>query len=252
MKRNFFTDGKLSGKSTAAILCFCLAAVAALGIFSYNKSAEELENELSAVKNSTSETTAASEEQLKEANVPAENVPITEAAAPQENVILEQDAFGSDNSSENTPAAEQVQSDELTDAVIIPVNGDVLVEYSNGDLVKSKTLSVWKTHDGIDIAAEAGSPVKAMTSGTVMNIENDPLMGITVVIDHGSGYEGYYCNLSREVSVAEGDAVSAGTVIGEVGNTAESEISEESHLHFGLKKNGSWTNPAEVLSGEGS
>ena len=53
MKNHF--NGKLSGKGTAAIICFCLAAVAALGIFSYNKSAKELRSELSGV-SSTSET----------------------------------------------------------------------------------------------------------------------------------------------------------------------------------------------------
>ena len=47
MKNHF--NGKLSGKGTAAIICFCLAAVAALGIFSYNKSAKELRSELSGV-----------------------------------------------------------------------------------------------------------------------------------------------------------------------------------------------------------
>jgi len=37
-----------------------------------------------------------------------------------------------------------------------------------------------------------------------------------------------------------------------VGSTADAELADESHLHFGIKKNGSWTDPAEFLSGEGS
>lgn len=249
--KNFF-NGKLSGKSTAAIICFCLAAVAALGIFSYNKASEELAGELTGVKDSTSQTeTEAVTEPAAEANVPAENVPMepSEPAAAEETMILEQDAFGMDNNS--SPEAEPA-SGSFTGAAVRPVNGDILSNYSDGELVKSKTLSVWKTHDGIDIAAETGSAVKSAASGTVTSVTDDPLMGVTVIIDHGSGYEGYYCNLAYDVPVSEGDTVSAGTVIGEVGSTAEAEISEEPHLHFGVKKNGSWTDPADMLSGEGS
>lgn len=250
--KNFF-KGRLSGKSTAAIICFCLAAVAALGIFSYNKASEELTGELSGVKDGTSQTLPVSEtEPVHEANVPAENIPMEpaeQAAAPEETMILEHDAFGLDG--DTAPEAEPV-SESFSGASVRPVSGNILNDFSDGELVKSKTLSVWKTHDGIDIAADTGSAVKSAAAGVVTSVSKDPLMGVTVVIDHGSGYEGYYCNLAYEVPVSEGEKVSAGTVIGEVGTTAEAEISEEPHLHFGLKKNGAWTDPADMLSGEGS
>lgn len=266
MKMNFFKDGKLSGKGTAAVICFCLAAVAALGIFSYNRSANELKTELSGLTDNRAQTTVIGETSpAADADAPAE-VPFTEADAPQEHIILEHDAFGGAEQTSETEAAEpSAPSDEeaaappaeaadakLTDAVVRPVNGEVLNTFSGGELVKSKTLNVWKTHDGIDVAADTGSAVKSMTSGTVRDVNVDPLMGVTVVIDHGSGYEGYYCNLAADVEVSEGDNVNAGTVIGTVGSTAEAEISEEAHLHFGLKKNGSWTDPADVLSAVGS
>lgn len=252
MKMNFFKNGKLSGKGTAAVICFCLAAVAALGIFSYNRSADELKSELSGVSDSTSETAAGeTAAPAEEADTPAE-VPFTEADAPREDIILEHDAFGGSKKADETTAAQQSADNGLSDAIVRPVSGEILNAFSGGELVKSKTLDVWKTHDGIDVAADIGTTVKSMTSGTVTDISADPLMGVTVVIDHGSGYEGYYCNLAADVDVAKGDTVSAGTVIGEVGNTAEAEISEESHLHFGLKKNGSWTDPADVLSTIGS
>ncbi len=261
MKINFFKDGKLPGKGTAAVICFCLAAVAALGIFSYNKAADELKSELSGVSDGSETQTSA---EAEEAGAAADNVPFTQANAVNEDVILEHDALGgsgaqtetsenSDNAATETDRPQiQFTDNGLTDAVVKPVSGDILNSYSNGELVKSKTLSVWKTHNGIDIAAESGESVKSITSGTVVSVERDTMMGITVVIDHGSGYEGYYCSLSPETSVSAGDEVSAGTVIGTVGNTAEEEISEPSHLHFGLKHNGVWTDPAKVLSGEGS
>ncbi|MGN1088905.1 MAG: peptidoglycan DD-metalloendopeptidase family protein [Huintestinicola sp.] len=251
-----FKNGKISGKSTAAVICFCLAAVAALGIFSYNKAADELKNSLTGISSGTSENgevTAAVtvEEPAENADAPAE-VPFTEAAAPREDIILENDAFGDGDEAENIPVEAAAEKDSDMGAVVRPVNGKIICDYSDGELVKSRTLNVWKTHDGIDVAADEGTSVRSMSAGTVKSISDDPLMGVTVIIDHGSGYEGYYSNLSRDLTVTEGEKVSAGSVIGAVGSTAEGEIAEESHLHFGLKKNGAWIDPSEMLSGEGS
>ncbi len=254
MKNNSQKKGGLSGKSTATVICFCLAAVAALGIFSYNRSANELKTELSGVADGTQAVTSAiPEETAENADAPAE-VPFTEAQATSpEDIILEHDAFGGEEELPS-PVAEPAAADNAMsdDAMVRPVNGEVVNSFSDGELVKSKTLNVWKTHDGVDVAAEQGVDVKSVTSGKVLSVDADPLMGVTVVVDHGSGYEGYYCNLSPDVMVSEGDNVNAGSVIGQVGTTAEAEIAEESHLHFGLKKNGSWTDPTDMLSSVGS
>lgn len=270
MKMNFFKDGKLPGKGTAAVICFCLAAVVALGIFSYNRSARELAGELSGLTENgggaSGNVTVDESEASENANAPAENVPMeTEAEneseaekadAPAEKVPVEplaQDPFAVVNNPDGSIADNiAVGSDGASRAVIKPVNGDIINNFSDGELVKSKTLSVWKTHDGIDVAADVGTAVKSMTTGVITEISSDPLMGVTVVIDHGSGYEGWYCSLSAQTPLSEGDTVEAGTVIGEVGTTAEAEISEPPHLHFGLKKNNAWVDPAEYLSGEGS
>lgn len=251
-----FKNGKMSGKSTAAVICFCLAAVAALGIFSYNKAAQELKGSLTGISSGTSEnvgvtSAVTAEEPAENADAPAE-VPFTEAAAPQEDIILENDAFGDGDEAENIPVDAPAEKASDMGAIVRPVNGKIICDYSDGELVKSKTLNVWKTHDGIDVACDVGTSVRSMSAGRVKSVTDDPLMGVTVVIDHGSGYEGYYSNLSRDLTVTEGEEVSAGSVIGSVGSTAEGEIAEESHLHFGLKKNGTWTDPSEMLSNEGS
>ncbi len=137
--------------------------------------------------------------------------------------------------------------DEKTQPNVMPVNGDILEPFSGGELVKSETLNVWKTHDGVDISAEAGTPVKAMNKGEVTQVEKDALWGYTVIIDHGSGVMGYYYNLSSAVSVKEGDKVQSGQVIGAVGETAEIEAASGPHLHFGLKKNGEWIDPVSFI-----
>lgn len=126
---------------------------------------------------------------------------------------------------------------------LMPVNGKILTPYSGGELVKSGTLGIWKTHDGVDIAAEQGTPVKAMNSGEVTQVSEDPLWGYTVMIDHGNGVMSCYYNLSSAVAVSEGDEVEAGQTIGAVGDTAEIEAAEASHLHFAVKYNGEWIDP---------
>ena len=131
--------------------------------------------------------------------------------------------------------------------VIMPVEGEVVQEFSNGELVKSRTLGVWKTHDGIDISAPLGTEVKAMTSGTVSEVYSDPLWGVCVTIDHGNGVLGCYFGLDKNVRVLVGQEVASGDVIGAVGNTAEIEIAESPHLHFGVKKNGEWVDPVEFI-----
>ena len=52
----------------------------------------------------------------------------------------------------------------------MPIENEVIWEYSNGELVKSETLGVWKTHDGMDIAASVGTDVKAACTGKVKEI----------------------------------------------------------------------------------
>ena len=125
----------------------------------------------------------------------------------------------------------------------LPLEGEIIWGYSNGELVKSETLNLWQTHDGVDIAAEAGTEVKAAGEGTVLNVWEDALWGICVSIDHGDGYVSSYCGLDVSVPVTIGQEVACGDVIGKVGNTAECECLLPSHLHFEVKKDGTYTDP---------
>lgn len=137
---------------------------------------------------------------------------------------------------------------ESTNPKVMPIDGSIINPFSKGELVKSKTLGVWKTHDGIDISAENSTDVKSMTSGKVKQIYKDALWGVCVVIDHYDGYMGYYFGLAETVSVKAEQEVNSGDVIGVVGNTADIESLEESHLHFGVKCDGSWIDPTSVMS----
>ena len=128
-----------------------------------------------------------------------------------------------------------------------PVAGEVMQPYSAGELVKSPTTGVWQTHNGTDLAAALGDSVYAAAAGTVSQITEDPLWGITITIDHKNGYITRYCNLGTCLSVTEGDAVEKGSVLGAVGQTADAESGIPSHLHFEVLKDGKFIDPETIL-----
>ena len=128
-----------------------------------------------------------------------------------------------------------------------PLKGEVLADYSLEVLAYDETMGDWRTHTGLDIAAELGTQVCAAARGTVIDVSFDELMGATVTIEHQDGLESKYCNLAAKPPVAVGDEVETGGVIGSVGATAAMERSKPSHLHFELTKAGETVDPVEYL-----
>lgn len=127
-----------------------------------------------------------------------------------------------------------------------PLAGKTIAAFSADVLFYNETLEDWRTHNGVDIAAEEGTPVCAACDGTVLSVTEDPLMGVTVVLEHTGGFTSTYACLSEEVYVSAGDEVLAGENIGAVGSTAVAE-SPEPHLHFSVSKDGTLVNPEDYL-----
>ena len=128
-----------------------------------------------------------------------------------------------------------------------PVEGEVIKEYAQDNLVYSETLKEWVTHSGIDIKADKTTVVKSAEAGTVKSIKNDPRYGLTIVIDHGNNFQTVYSNLLTSEFVVEGEKVEKGQSIGTVGNTAVFEIADEPHLHFEILKDSLPVNPSEYI-----
>ena len=128
-----------------------------------------------------------------------------------------------------------------------PVKGAIASPFSLEVLAYDETMGDWRTHSGVDISAEKGTRVLAMSSGTVRRVYEDDLMGTTVVIDHGEGLVSYYHNLSKSPTVSEGDAVVTGTVIGAVGDTALAESGRPAHLHLEVTLDGRPVDPVDYL-----
>lgn len=130
---------------------------------------------------------------------------------------------------------------------IMPVFGQVSFGYASDKLVYSKTLDEWRTHSGIDIAADRGTTVKSVADGVISDIKNDPRYGITVIVDHKNGLKTVYSNLSSNEMVSFNQKVKQGDIIGVIGNTALFETAEESHLHFEVLKDNETVDPTLYL-----
>ena len=133
--------------------------------------------------------------------------------------------------------------------VVAPLSGDTVAAFSMDALQYNETLGDWRTHDGIDILAEAGTPVVAASAGTVLAVEEDDLLGVTVTVDHGDGYVTTYASLQPEPPVVAGDTVDAGEALGVVGNTSLSESGLGAHLHFSVTRDGELMDPEAYLAG---
>jgi murein DD-endopeptidase MepM/ murein hydrolase activator NlpD len=128
-----------------------------------------------------------------------------------------------------------------------PLAGETLVSYAMDCLTYNPTTRDWRTHDGIDVAAEAGTKVCAAADGTVSSVYSDEALGMTVVISHADGYTTKYSCLGEEVSVKPGDAVKMGDAIGTVGQTALMESALGDHLHFSVTREDKAVDPADFL-----
>ncbi len=107
-----------------------------------------------------------------------------------------------------------------------------------------QTLTSYGVHQGIDIDGDTGDPVVAAASGTVVIAGfADDCGGLQVRIDHGNGLRSWYRHLSA-IRISVGSQVTAGTVVGLVGNTG---CSLGSHLHFGVTRDGEFVDPLRYL-----
>ena len=166
---------------------------------------------------------------------------------PKEDLTVMDEATGVEDT---IPAMESTVdvTPEAPRLVVAPLVGEEIAAFSVDELRYNETFGDWRTHDGIDIAAEVGTQVLAACSGTVTQVIDDDLMGTSVTIAHDGGYETVYSNLQSVPTVSEGQEVSAGEVIGSVGCTSIAEFAVPAHLHFAVTKDGVPCDPKEFLN----
>lgn len=142
--------------------------------------------------------------------------------------------------------AAQIQP-ELTfseaDSLVMPLVGNVLINYSTDKSVYFPTLQQYKCNPALVIAATAGTSIKAAAPGLVSRIYNDPMTGQTVVMTLGNGYELTYGQL-KEVTVTEGTYVAEGEIFAQIAEPTRYYTKEGCNLYLKLTKDGVPVNPA--------
>ncbi|MBR2780205.1 MAG: M23 family metallopeptidase [Eubacteriaceae bacterium] len=98
-------------------------------------------------------------------------------------------------------------------------------------------------HEGIDLGAPEGTPIRPCARGTVTYAGWWGELGYMVRINHGNGFESVYAHMS-EVTCYVGQDVTIDTIIGEVGSTG---YSTGNHLHFEIIKDGVKVDPLDYI-----
>lgn len=149
------------------------------------------------------------------------------------------------------PTASQTSKKQTTTTVeamrlyLLPLTNTVQKAFSADGPIYCKTMQDWRLHLGTDFAGEEGQNVKAVTRGTVITVNNDPLWGGVVEIDHGIGVITRYCGVKATVKV--GDKVDMGQVIGHL-QTIPCECAQPSHLHLEMIVDGTPIDPVAAIA----
>ncbi len=133
----------------------------------------------------------------------------------------------------------------------LPMGTDIIKDYSNGEMVQSKTMGDWRVHNGVDFGGSAGNTVVAVADGKVTAVYDDSFWGTVVEIDHGNGMIAKYCGLKHGSCLDEGSTVKKYDKIGSLGHIPV-EISDNDHLHLEILIDGENVDPLKALNKVGT
>ena len=254
----------LHGKGFALVLAACLLAAAAAGVWAVRTVRNELRQNLTDLTgpDSTARQTVPEPEPTPDIGLEEEEelwLDIPDPAEPAANSVAGVPQPARDSSSASSGAASGSGSvsepsalradstpaaSSAAPASMQPFSGRVLNAYSGDELVYSKTLGDWRTHNGVDYACAEGSEVSAPCSGKVTDTGTDGRWSSVVTLEDASGRQWRVCGVNSP-AVKAGDTVTAGQKLGTVG-TISCECAEEAHIHLEVLQNGQYLDPAKV------
>lgn len=152
------------------------------------------------------------------------------------------------DSTETSAAGIAAQNLNFTENSLMewPVRGNVLIDYNMNETVYYPTLDQYRVSPAIAVQAVEDAPVYAAADGQVLSVEQDACTGTTVTMELGNGYQAVYGQL-KDLSVAEGDTVKEGEVIGNISEPTKYYSVEGPNLYFAVKKDGNPVDPFEYL-----
>ena len=136
----------------------------------------------------------------------------------------------------SAPTDETVTQEPYQKSYTMPVNGEILKDFSTDMLQFSQTFGDMRLHTAVDIACKEGTFISSLSDGKVLSVEDSITLGKVITIDHGDGLIVKYSAV-KDPKVKAGDTVKGGDLIGAVG-TVPMESSDQSHLHIEAEKNG--------------
>lgn len=254
----------LHGKGFALVLAACLLAAAAAGVWAVRTVRDELRQNLTDLTNPSSTARQTIPEPEPDPDVGLEeeelwlDLPDTAEQAANSVAGVPQPVPGSSSASSGAasgsgsvhePSALRTDSapaaSSAAPASTQPFSGRVLNAYSGDELVYSKTLGDWRTHNGADYAAPAGESVHPAKAGRIVAVSEDALWGNVVEIMDADGVIWRYCGL-RAATVKIGDDITTADTLGTSGSIP-AEASGKSHLHLECSRNGAYLDPESLL-----
>ena len=159
-----------------------------------------------------------------------------------EEASTEQETVTENVCAEQMPEAVEMELSVSETSAVMPVIGTVTSDYGTRE---HPVYSGESFHSGRDIAAEEGTEIYAVLSGTVTEAGTAEMAGKYIKLQHADGTQTLYCHCS-ELLVKAGDTVNKGDTIALVGQTG---LATGPHLHFEYHKDGKAADPEEILAG---
>ncbi len=209
------------GIYAAALLC-----VGAIGFGSYAAMRKEFRSSELTTQNGF---VAQPEQTLKAAAPQTQQIVLTEPPTTQESTTKKAD---------NLP---------FTGSFCLPLSTEILKDYSDGEMVQSKTMNDWRVHNGIDFTGKNGSEIRAVQRGKITAVYEDEMWGTVVEIDHENGMKVKYCGLIKSTALPKDRVVKKGETIGKLGEIPV-ESAEEPHLHLEITIDGKTVDPLAAMN----
>ncbi len=185
-----------------------------------------------------------SEQQETETVSAQQQQPLESATVVKEEVKPQTEKQQTEEQQQNTQQAGIFESEPL---FVMPLAGNIVMDYSIDHAIYDATLDQYRTNDHISIGAKKGESVKASEDGTVETVKTDDERGITVVLNHGNGWQTTYSQLQEDVVVKEGDKVKKGQEIGLVAEPTKYSIALGEHVDFSIAKDGVTVDPKSTV-----